>query len=144
MKKILNGWFAVTLLVLVGCAASTPPAVGVWNVEMNTPLGALPATLTLNADGTGMMGSDQLGEAPIDGVMYDGNSVSFSAEVDAQGQTLVLDFSGTIEETRSLANLAVTWRVRCDRNPGAVIATGGKRMRKHPFFGRFCQSLRRV
>ena len=42
MKKILNGWFAVTLLVLVGCAASTPPAVGVWNVEMNTPLGALP------------------------------------------------------------------------------------------------------
>jgi len=97
MKKILNGWFAVTLLVLVGCAASTPPAVGVWNVEMNTPLGALPATLTLNADGTGVMGSDQLGEAPIDGVIYDGNSVSFSAEVDAQGQTLVLDFSGTIE-----------------------------------------------
>ena len=43
------------------------------------------------------MGSDQLGEAPIDGVMYDGNSVSFSAEVDAQGQTLVLDFSGTID-----------------------------------------------
>ena len=97
MKKLFSGWLAVSLLVLVGCAASTPPGVGVWNVEMNTPLGALPATLTLNADGSGMMGSDQLGEAPIEGVMYDGNSISFSAEVDAQGQTLVLDFSGSVE-----------------------------------------------
>jgi hypothetical protein len=97
MKKLFSGWLAVSLLVLVGCAASTPPGVGVWNVEMNTPLGALPATLTLNADGSGMMGSDQLGEAPIEGVMYDGNSISFTAEVDAQGQTLVLDFSGTVE-----------------------------------------------
>ena len=97
MKKLFSGWLAVSLLVLVGCAASTPPGVGVWNVEMNTPLGALPATLTLNADGSGMMGSDQLGEAPIEGVMYDGNSITFSAEVDAQGQTLVLDFSGSVE-----------------------------------------------
>jgi hypothetical protein len=97
MKKLISGWLAVSLLVLVGCAASTPPGVGVWNVEMNTPLGALPATLTLNADGSGMMGSDQLGEAPIEGVMYDGNSITFSAEVDAQGQTLVLDFSGSVE-----------------------------------------------
>ena len=68
MKKLFSGWLAVSLLVLVGCAASTPPGVGVWNVEMNTPLGALPATLTLNADGSGMMSADQLGEAPIEGV----------------------------------------------------------------------------
>ena len=47
MKKILNGWFAVALLVLVGCAAS-PPVVGVWNVEMNTPLG-----LARNLDSNG-------------------------------------------------------------------------------------------
>ena len=97
MKKILSGWLAVSPLVLVGCAASTPPGVGVWDVEMNTPLGNLPATLTLNADGTGVMGSDQLGEAPIDGVTYDGNGIAFIAEVDAQGQTLVLEFTGTVE-----------------------------------------------
>jgi hypothetical protein len=64
---------------------------------MNTPLGALPATLTLNEDGSGTMAADALGEAPIDGITYDGNMVIFTAEVDAQGQTLVLEFSGTVE-----------------------------------------------
>lgn len=97
MKKLMNGWLVLSLAVLVGCAASTPAGVGVWEVEMNTPLGALPATLTLNADGTGVMGSDQLGEAPIEGITFDGNSIAFDAEVDAQGQTLVLEFSGSVE-----------------------------------------------
>lgn len=64
---------------------------------MNTPLGALPAILTLNEDGTGSMAADALGEAPIDGITYDGNIVTFVAEVDAQGTTLVLEFSGTVE-----------------------------------------------
>ena len=51
MKKLMNGWLVLSLAVLVGCAAAIPPGVGVWGVEMNTPLGALPATLTLNEDG---------------------------------------------------------------------------------------------
>ncbi|MEQ8954396.1 MAG: hypothetical protein RL120_09700, partial [Gammaproteobacteria bacterium] len=72
MKKLLGGCL-LTLAVLVGCAAGTPPGVGVWNVEMNTPLGALPATMTLNADGSGVMSADGMGEAPISGVTYDGN-----------------------------------------------------------------------
>ena len=97
MKKIISGWLILSLAVLVGCAAATPPAVGAWDVEMNTPLGALPATLTLNADGSGSMSADGLGEAPISGITYDGNSVSFEAEVDAQGQTLGLEFTGSVE-----------------------------------------------
>lgn len=97
MKKLLSGLLVVSFTFLVGCAASVAPAVGVWGVEMNTPLGALPATLTLNADGSGMMVADGLGEAPITGIMYDGNSAAFTAEVDAQGQTLVLEFSGSVE-----------------------------------------------
>jgi hypothetical protein len=99
MKKILNGWFAVTLLVLVGCAASTPPAVGVWNVEMNSPLGALAATLTLRADGTGTLMADQLGgeEAQFDGVVYDGNNIAFTVEISPGGQTIALDFEGSVE-----------------------------------------------
>ena len=97
MKKLLSGWMILSLAILVGCAAGAPPAVGVWGVEMNTPLGALPATLTINADGSGSMSADGLGEAPISGITFDGNSVNFQAEVDAQGQTLVLEFSGTVE-----------------------------------------------
>ncbi len=97
MKKLIGGWLVVSLFVLAGCAGGTAPGVGVWGVEMNTPLGALPATLTLNADGTGSMSADGMGEAALSGIMYDGNSVAFEAEVDAQGQTLVLDFTGTVE-----------------------------------------------
>ena len=51
MKNFTKGWLALTLVALIGCAASTPPAVGVWGVEMNTPLGNIPATLTINEDG---------------------------------------------------------------------------------------------
>lgn len=97
MKKLKSGWLVLALAVLVSCAASTPPGVGVWDVQMNTPLGALPGTLTMNADGSGSFGNDQLGETALSGIMYDGNAITFDAEVDAQGQTLVLEFSGTVE-----------------------------------------------
>ena len=97
MKILKSGWLVLSLAILVGCAAATPPGVGVWGVEMNTPLGALPAVLTLNADGSGSMSADGLGDAPISGVMYDGNSINFEAEIDAQGQTLVLVFTGTVD-----------------------------------------------
>ncbi|MCI5108111.1 MAG: hypothetical protein MRY76_15515 [Pseudomonadales bacterium] len=97
MKKLTSGLMVLALAVLVGCAAGTPPAVGTWAVEMNTPLGALPATLTMNEDGTGSMAAQGMGSAPLTGIMYDGNAVTFDAEVDAQGQTLVLEFSGSVE-----------------------------------------------
>lgn len=96
MKKLVSGLLVASLAFLVGCASAPPPAVGAWNIEMNTPLGAMPAVLTLNADGSGIMAADGLGEAPLAGIMFEGNAVNFSAEVDAQGQTLVLDFTGTV------------------------------------------------
>tara|TARA_B100002003_G_scaffold202570_1_gene194818 strand:+ start:92 stop:451 length:360 start_codon:yes stop_codon:yes gene_type:complete len=97
MKKLLSGWLVLSLAVLVGCAAATPAGVGVWGIEMNTPLGAVPATLTLNADGSGSMSADQLGDAPISGVIFDGNSIAFEAAIDAQGQSLVLEFTGNVD-----------------------------------------------
>ena len=97
MKKLTSGLLALALTVLVGCAASTPAGVGVWSIEMNTPLGAMPATLTMNEDGSGSMEADGMGGAPLSGITFDGNSVAFSADIDAQGQSITLDFSGTVE-----------------------------------------------
>lgn len=97
MKKVISGLLVVSLALLVGCAAGTNPAVGAWDIQMNTPLGDMPAVLTINEDGSGSMSADGLGSAPLSGIMVDGNAVNFAAEVDAQGQTLVLDFSGTID-----------------------------------------------
>ena len=98
MKKLMSGLLVLSLATLVGCAAGgPPPAVGVWGVEMNTPLGPFPATLTLNEDGSGTMAVGDLGEGSFDGIIYDGNMVTFTAEVDAGGTTIVLEFSGTVE-----------------------------------------------
>lgn len=97
MKKVTSGLLIMAFAVLAGCAASTPPAVGIWAVEMNTPLGAMPVTLTINEDGTGSMAADGLGSAPISGITFDGNLLAFDAEIDAQGQSIVLEFAGSVE-----------------------------------------------
>ena len=81
---------------LIACAASAPPAVGIWDVELNTPLGAQQVVLTIDADGTGSMGGLQ-GEQEIEGITFDGNALNFSTSIDAQGQSITLDFSGSVE-----------------------------------------------
>ncbi len=96
MRKILGGSLIAMVLVLAGCAASVPPAIGVWNIEMNTPLGAMPAVLTISGDGTGVMSGD-LGEQNISGIMFDGNAINFTADLEAQGQSISLTFSGTVD-----------------------------------------------
>jgi len=97
MKKLVSGWLILSFALLAACAGGGGnPAVGAWDVEMITPVGAMPAVLTINADGTGSMSADGLGEAPISGIVTEGNTVNFTTDIDAQGQTLTLDFSGVI------------------------------------------------
>jgi hypothetical protein len=43
------------------------------------------------------MAAEGLGEAPISGITFDGNSLAFQAEVDAQGQSLTLEFTGSVD-----------------------------------------------
>lgn len=97
MKNILIGSLVALVLGLSSCASAPPPAVGAWDISMNTPVGQMPALLTIAEDGTGSMSADGLGEAPITGIMMEGNSVSFSTDIDAQGQLLTLTFDGTVE-----------------------------------------------
>ena len=96
MKKLISGSFVAMVLVLASCAASAPPAVGVWNIEMNTPLGAMPAVLTIAEDGTGTMSGD-MGEQSFSGIMFDGNAISFTTDLEAQGQSISLSFDGTVD-----------------------------------------------
>lgn len=97
MKKILSGLLVLSLSVLVGCAAGgPPPASGVWEAEINSPLGALPVVLTMNVDGSGEMASDVL-NAPLSGIVFVDNTAAFTAEISVQGQEIVLDFTGTAD-----------------------------------------------
>ena len=97
MQKLLRNTTLVALiLVLAACAAGNAnPFVGTWETVATTPLGDQAATWTIAADGTGVMSSDQ-GEQAIDGIMVDGNNVSFQLVIDAGGQSMALDFNGVV------------------------------------------------
>lgn len=98
INKLRTLSIATILLVLAACAAGTAaaPAVGMWDVNISTPVGDQAGVWTINADGTGIMGGEQ-GDQAIAGIMMDGNSLSFDVDIDAGGQALSLSFSGTVE-----------------------------------------------
>lgn len=96
MKELIHGLIACSLTFILSCAASQPPAAGAWDVEWNTPMGTLTSVLTLYPDGSGRMATQGMGEGPLSGITFDGNTVDFEVTVDAQGQSLLLDFNGTV------------------------------------------------
>tara|TARA_B110000444_G_C18817726_1_gene586014 strand:- start:671 stop:1030 length:360 start_codon:yes stop_codon:yes gene_type:complete len=97
MKKILSGLLVLSLSILVGCAAGgPPPAVGVWDAQVNSPLGVLEVVITMNADGSGEMASNMV-SANLSGIVYAGNTATFTAAPTVQGQSVVLNFTGVAE-----------------------------------------------
>jgi|TARA_B110000881_G_scaffold94285_1_gene82690 hypothetical protein len=98
MSKIIrNSLAAAILVILTACAAgNSNPFVGAWNTMATTPLGNQESVWTIAEDGTGMMASDQ-GDQAVDGIVVDGNNVSFDVDVDAGGQSLSLRFNGVVE-----------------------------------------------
>ena len=86
---------STSFALLVACAAGTSPGVGAWDVIIDTPVGSQAGVWTINADGTGIMGSDQ-GDQAIEGIALEGNTIAFDVDIDAGGQSLSLGFSGTV------------------------------------------------
>tara|TARA_B110000858_G_scaffold197470_2_gene259237 strand:- start:55639 stop:56001 length:363 start_codon:yes stop_codon:yes gene_type:complete len=98
MKKILSGLLVLSLSVLVGCVAGgQPPALGIWDAKVSSPIGVLPVVITMNADGSGEMVADAFGPTPLSGIVYADNTAAFTATITVQGQQVVLTFTGTAE-----------------------------------------------
>jgi hypothetical protein len=90
----------VVVLFLSACATTTEPVnplVGSWLITIDTPIGSMDANIHVNTDLTGEMTSQDLGSTPLTGITVDGQAVSFTAAVNAQGQALTLAFSGTVD-----------------------------------------------
>ncbi len=87
---------ATVIAFLAACVAGPAPGVGMWDVSINTPVGEQGGVWTINADGTGMMGSD-LGDQALEGIMLEGNTITFDVDIDAGGQSLSLSFSGSVD-----------------------------------------------
>jgi hypothetical protein len=70
--------------------------VGKWNLTVSTPMGDMPSTLVLNADGTGTT-SSQMGSSQLTDVKIDGDSASFQVKIDVMGQEMVLTGRATAD-----------------------------------------------
>ena len=120
MKRLLKGsLLLVAALLLAACASTQNPAVGIWDVNIETPVGAMVVVLDIQPDLSGTLSSGALGSAALDGVTVEGNAVNFSTTVDAQGQTLTLRFAGTIEGDNLAGNF--------DTDFGAIPVAGVRR-----------------
>ena len=73
-------------------------ASGEWLLTLNSPMGALPSTLTLRQDGGSVSGDmrSQFGNSPITNASLNGNEIKFSYRVDVQGQTFDVTATGKI------------------------------------------------
>jgi hypothetical protein len=65
-------------------------AVGKWKLKVSTPMGEQSPTLTLNADGSGLL-EGPLGKASFTDGKIDGDNVSYSVNMQIMGQSFKLD-----------------------------------------------------
>jgi len=89
---------AATLVPLPATAADQPDVTGTWTMNVETPQGSGSPTFTLTQEGKDVTGTYEgyFGEAPVTGTI-DGNEVTLSIEVTAQGQDVKVDYIGTVD-----------------------------------------------
>ncbi len=73
---------------------------GVWNVQMQTPRGTNPATLTFATSGAELSGSwaSQMGSQQFSGGSVDGGKVNWSVKMQGPMGEINLVFAGQVEE----------------------------------------------
>ena len=98
----LYAFAAIACLALAaGCATTGGggnPAVGTWNITVESALGTSESVLVINDDQTGNVTvADLGGTLDIQNVALDGQNLSFNVTFDAQGQELPAKFEGTVD-----------------------------------------------
>jgi hypothetical protein len=87
-----------------GAAPATSPSSGAsnisgnWAFEVQTDQGSGSPSFTFKQDGEKLTGTYKgaFGEGPVEGTVK-GNAISFNVKVNAQGQDVVISYTGTIE-----------------------------------------------
>ena len=79
-------------------SAGMAQVAGTWTVEVQSPQGAQPSTLTLTQDGTAISGTmdSELGSAPVSGTV-EGGTIEFSVTINIGGQSMTIEFSGDVD-----------------------------------------------
>jgi hypothetical protein len=90
-------------------ASAAPPTAaslnisGVWAFAVETAAGSGTPTFTFKQDGESLTGTykGQFGEAPLTGTVK-GSAIKFTVKVNAQGQDITINYTGTIENKDSM------------------------------------------
>lgn len=86
------------LLLAFSVAAARADVTGTWKITVESQAGTGTPTVILKQAGEELTGTykGQLGEAPLKGTIK-GNEIAFSFKVNAQGQDLQIDYTGTVD-----------------------------------------------
>jgi len=81
-----------------GPSSSAPNISGNWAFEVQTDQGSGSPSFTFKQEGEKLTGTYKgaFGEGPVDGTVK-GNAINFNVKVNAQGQDVVITYTGTIE-----------------------------------------------
>jgi len=104
MKLFLASAICAACAALVTAQGSKTDVTGKWIFAVQTDAGSGTPTVTLKQDGeklTGHYSSQNLGEADLTGTVK-GRDIKFSFSADAQGTTLTVTYTGTIENNDAM------------------------------------------
>jgi hypothetical protein len=99
--KLIFTFLAITTIAFVyvtAASANMADVTGTWKMTVETQAGSGNPTVMLKQEGENLTGTykGQLGEAPLKGTVK-GNDIQFSFKVNAQGQDLDIEYSGTVD-----------------------------------------------
>jgi hypothetical protein len=98
MKHILG---LVLAFLLLAAPAFAHPADGKWAGSVDTPMGSIPVGFTFKTDGAMLSGTSlgpDGGEIAIKAGKVDGNTISFSVDLDFGGMTISLSYVGKVTD----------------------------------------------
>jgi hypothetical protein len=90
--------------------ASDAPVAGSWALDIQTPFGQnIPATLTISQQEGGLGGSieSEMGDANIDSLTIDGNSVTATLSFEMGGQALEAQIAGEVDGTAMAGSISL-------------------------------------
>jgi hypothetical protein len=106
-KNGLTLMFAMLVLLLMQTARAAD-VTGTWIMSVQTSAGSGSPTFTLVQTGDSLSGTykGQLGEAPVTGTIS-GNDITLEFNIDAQGQSLTIKYTGKVDGKSVSGNVAL-------------------------------------
>ena len=98
MSRLVTIAAVAALLPSLAAGADPQDVTGTWTMTVETEMGSGSPTFTLTQEGETVTGTYEgfFGEVPVAGTV-EGDEVTLSIEVTAQGQDMKIDYVGTVD-----------------------------------------------